>query len=122
MKHTVNTVLVGASLALLTISCGSKNKQAKDGDNSTTQPKVTQQQNQPPQGGSPPKGGDQQGGPPNFSQLLSEMDTNKDGKLEKAEIKGPLADDFTKVDSNNDGFISEEEFKNAPRPERNGPR
>ena len=57
-----------------------------------------------------------------FSQLIEEMDANNDGKLSKSEVKGPLANDFSKIDNNNDGFLSKEELKNAPRPERRGPR
>ncbi|MEL6538250.1 MAG: EF-hand domain-containing protein [Bacteroidota bacterium] len=84
-------------------SCASQNNQARNG--------------QRPPGG----GGGQQGGAPSYEQLLTQMDTNKDGRLAKAEIKGPLANDFAKVDTNGDGYISESEFKNAPRPQlRNG--
>ena len=53
--------------------------------------------------------------PPSFEELLEKMDTNKDGKLAKAEIKGRLKDDFDKIDTNKDGFISEDEFKKAPK-------
>jgi Ca2+-binding EF-hand superfamily protein len=56
--------------------------------------------------------------PPTFAQLLKEMDANEDGKLAKDELKGPLKDDFTKIDTDEDGYISEKEFKNAPKPER----
>lgn len=45
------------------------------------------------------------------------MDANKDNKLSKEEIKGPLKDDFAKVDTNKDGFITKEELKKAPKPE-----
>lgn len=126
MNTSIKTWFITSTLALL-VSCGSKNKQADDGDRGSTEPKAQEQQeNSPPQGSPPqeggPKGGRPQGGPPSFSQLLSEMDTDGDGQLEKDEVQGPLSDDFTKVDSNNDGFITEEEFDNAPRPERNGPR
>lgn len=56
--------------------------------------------------------------PPTFSKLLKEMDKNKDGKLSKKEIKGPLKNDFAKVDLNEDGFITEEEFRKARKPKR----
>lgn len=56
--------------------------------------------------------------PPTFSELIKDMDANKDGKLAKDEIKGPLKNDFTKVDTDKDGFITEAEFKKAPKPER----
>ena len=57
-------------------------------------------------------------GPPNFAQLLVDMDVNKDGKLSKNKIKGPLKEDFIKVDTNEDGFITEKEFEKAPKSER----
>lgn len=54
--------------------------------------------------------------PPAFSELLKEMDSGKDGKLSAAEVKGPLKEIFSEVDINDDGFITEEEFENAPKP------
>ena len=61
-------------------------------------------------------------GRPSAAQLLSEMDSNKDGKLSKEEAKGPLAQDFDTIDTNDDGFISKEELENAPQPQRGGQR
>ena len=61
-------------------------------------------------------------GPPCFERLLSEMDTNKDNKLSKSEIKGPLKNDFSKADLNKDGFITKEEFDKMPKPKGKGPR
>lgn len=55
---------------------------------------------------------------PKFAQLLKDMDANDDGKLSKDEVKGRLKEHFDKVDLNEDGFITEEEFKKAPRPKR----
>lgn len=56
--------------------------------------------------------------PPTYSELLKELDKDKDGKLAKAELKGPLKDDFAKLDADEDGFLSKEEFEKAPKPER----
>ena len=56
--------------------------------------------------------------PPSFSKLLEKMDANEDGKLSKAEIKGPLKENFDEVDANEDGFISEKEFEKVPKPKR----
>jgi len=56
--------------------------------------------------------------PPTFSELLKEMDKNEDGKLSKDEVKGPLKDEFAKIDTDEDGFISKKEFEKAPRPKR----
>ncbi|GLR18268.1 EF-hand domain-containing protein [Portibacter lacus] len=65
----------------------------------------------------------ERGGPPNSSQLLAEMDANKYGKLAKSEVKGPLQNDFAKIDSNHDGFITKAELDKAPKPQRGqGPR
>ncbi|GAA0748238.1 EF-hand domain-containing protein [Gaetbulibacter jejuensis] len=58
------------------------------------------------------------GGVPNVTELIKEMDANGDGKLSKEEVKGPLAEDFSKIDTNEDGFLSLEELKNAPKPSR----
>ncbi len=56
--------------------------------------------------------------PPTYTQLLSKMDTNKDGKLAQTEVKGPLKERFVKIDTNQDGFITEEELQNAPKPKK----
>jgi Ca2+-binding EF-hand superfamily protein len=56
--------------------------------------------------------------PPSMEQLMEKMDTNKDQKLSKAEVKGPLADQFSQIDTNKDGFLSKTELENAPKPER----
>ena len=60
------------------------------------------------------------GGPPSTDELFAQMDSDKDGKLSKAEVKGPLANDFAKIDLNSDGFITKEELNKAPKP--SGPR
>ncbi|MGB0390620.1 MAG: EF-hand domain-containing protein [Salibacteraceae bacterium] len=62
-----------------------------------------------------------QQGPPSYAQLLTKMDTNKDGLLAKNEVKGPLKKDFSRIDANEDGYISEEELKNAPKPQGERP-
>ena len=46
------------------------------------------------------------------------MDANEDGKLSKKEVKGPIKDDFDTIDADEDGFITEEELKKAPKPKR----
>lgn len=58
---------------------------------------------------------------PSYAELLTKMDTNKDGKLAQSEVKGPLKDHFSKIDVNEDGFVTEEEFTKAPKP-KNGQR
>jgi hypothetical protein len=54
--------------------------------------------------------------PPVFSEILSKLDTNNDQKISIQEVKGPLKMHFNKIDSNNDGFITDAEFINAPPP------
>ncbi|MDF9799303.1 Ca2+-binding EF-hand superfamily protein [Catalinimonas alkaloidigena] len=99
MKKTVKTIALGA-IAFMVLACASQNNQANN----------------------PQRPSGRQGGGPSFAQLLSEMDVNKDGKLAKSEVKGPLVNDFSKIDADSDGFLIESELENAPRPQRNGPR
>ncbi len=58
------------------------------------------------------RGGEQKA-PPTYAELVKELDANEDGKLEESELKGPLKDDFAKIDTDEDGYISEEEFDNG---------
>jgi Ca2+-binding EF-hand superfamily protein len=46
---------------------------------------------------------------------MTMMDTNKDGKLSKKEVKGPLSDDFSAIDSDNDNFISKVELQEVAK-------
>jgi hypothetical protein len=98
-------------LGVVTIACAKKT--AQNSQTSQT-PSVEQEANRPPdqQGNRPPNGG----GRPQFSELLSKMDTNKDGKLSASEVQGLLKNNFSKIDTNKDGFITEAEFKNSPPP------
>lgn len=67
----------------------------------------------------PQKGGDRQRGKrPEFSDLLSKLDADKDGKLSQTEVQGRMKDDFARIDSDADGFITEAEFKAAAPPKR----
>lgn len=59
----------------------------------------------------------ERGGQPSIDQIF-EMDADKDGKLSKSEVKGPLLRDFATIDTDNDGFLSRAEVENAPRPQR----
>ncbi|WP_035759444.1 EF-hand domain-containing protein [Flavobacterium tegetincola] len=93
----INLILL---LAAIAISC-----------KSTDEP-ITESDERPGQNGK---------GQPNVEEVLSKLDTNKDGKISKDEAQGPLKNDFTKIDTNKDGFISKEELANAPKPERQGP-
>ena len=44
--------------------------------------------------------------------LLNQLDTDKDGKLDKDEaVAGLLPEDFNKIDANKDGFLTEDELK-----------
>jgi len=58
---------------------------------------------------------------PSVKEIFAKLDTNKDEKLGKAEVKGPLQRDFKKIDSNGDGFITKQELANAPKPNRQSP-
>ena len=55
---------------------------------------------------------------PSAEQVFKDLDTNKDGNIDKNEAKGLLSNHFEKVDSNKDGFITKKELKKTPKPER----
>jgi len=61
-----------------------------------------------------------QSGGPDVSRIIEEMDANNDGKLSLNEVKGPLKNDFSKIDSDGDGYITKEELEKAPKPNREG--
>jgi Ca2+-binding EF-hand superfamily protein len=42
---------------------------------------------------------------------LADMDTDKDGKISRAEAKGGLAKAFDQIDTNKDGFLDKEELR-----------
>ncbi|MGB0404308.1 MAG: YHYH protein [Salibacteraceae bacterium] len=58
---------------------------------------------------------------PSSEQIISEMNGNKDGKLSADEVNGPIADDFTSTDSNNDGYLTLEELNKAKKNQGNRP-
>tara|TARA_R110002012_G_scaffold283090_2_gene473235 strand:+ start:191310 stop:191591 length:282 start_codon:yes stop_codon:yes gene_type:complete len=67
--------------------------------------------------GQPQKSKDQKQ-PPTFSELLEKMDANTDSKLSLDEVKGELQKHFTKIDTDEDGFITKAEFEKAPKPKK----
>ena len=58
---------------------------------------------------------------PNFYTILEQMDGNSDGKIALSEARGPLEKEFSNIDRNGDGFITNAEFQNAPKPEKAKP-
>ncbi len=45
------------------------------------------------------------------NKLLAQLDTDKDGKISRAEAKGPLAKNFDQIDRNKDGFLDRAELR-----------
>ncbi|WP_452229884.1 EF-hand domain-containing protein [Lacinutrix sp. MEBiC02404] len=74
----------------------------------------------PPGGGGGRSGGKGQGQQrekPDASEILSKLDTNNDGLIDKDEAssdkRGKIAEDFEVIDTNDDGFIDLEELKDS---------
>ncbi|WP_397363148.1 EF-hand domain-containing protein [Olleya sp. R77988] len=107
MKKQLTSLAIVALLIGFT-SCKSSNETTNTSNSAKTE--TTEKRNQPRE----------RGERPDASQMLAEMDANKDGKLSKDEVKGPLQDQFSKIDTNDDDFISKEELENAPKPQRGG--
>jgi hypothetical protein len=79
---------------------------------------TTSNQNQKNNENSPARSGiENRNGPGSGETLLQIMDANKDGKLSKSEVRGPLLNDFDKLDRNNDGFLTTEELPTQPKNE-----
>lgn len=64
--------------------------------------------------------GDRKGPPPSADEIFEMMDADENGLLEVSELKGPIKESFTTIDTDKDGFITKEELEAAPKPERRG--
>lgn len=107
MKKSMSIAVLLGILLFLFGACAQKTTPTTN-DNQRQAPRQNQ--------GTRPGGG----APPSFSNLISQMDEDGDGKLSKSEVTGPLANGFDKVDQNGDGYITEAEFQQAPPPPRRG--
>lgn len=110
--------LLGA-LCLFAVVFACKSQQIPQSTDSTPQvsERTAETDRRPPRDGQrgPRGGGDR------ASRLneLFKMDTNNDGKLSEAEVSGHrIAQRFSIFDADKDGYITREEFQNAPRPQR----
>ena len=57
-------------------------------------------------------------GRPSFSDLLEMMDINNDKKISRKEAKGPLRQDFNRIDLDKDGYLTEVELSKMQRSDR----
>lgn len=111
----MKNLMIAVFVSLLVFGCSSQKTTSNSDD---TRGQQARPEGRPPGGGQ--EGGQRGGqrGAPSFAQLLTEMDANQDGRLAKSEVKGPILNDFAKIDTDGNGFISKEELENAPRPQR----
>ena len=49
--------------------------------------------------------------PPSAEELIKRMDTDKDGRLSKSEVKGPLSERFAEIDKDGDGYLTKAEVE-----------
>ncbi len=68
---------------------------------------------QPPGRGPGGLDGPGRGGPPNVDEMFSRMDENKDGKLSKDEVPGPLWERLAHIDADGNGSVTKEEATKA---------
>ncbi len=99
MKYAA--IILGLALCTM-MSCGSS-KETVVSDNSTE---------------TRGEKGHRKGGKLDIDKVFKEMDANDDGRLAKIEVRGRLAERFDKIDADGDGYITKEEMKKAPRPQR----
>ena len=64
--------------------------------------------------------GKRPGGHPSPEQLMGRLDANKDGKISKDEARGPMSEDFDKLDVDKDGALTSEELSNMKMPPKGG--
>ncbi len=103
MKHPLKTKTATLFMSVFLItSCSS----AQNTDDKTTD------QNRPPRG---------ERKMPTVDEIFIQMDANKDGKLAESEVKGPLKNDFSRIDTDGDKFITKEELNKAPKPKGGRP-
>lgn len=68
-------------------------------------------------GGNRSQGGKPNGGAPNPGKVMADLDLNKDNRISKEEARGPLKNDFDKLDQNNDGYLTLDELGDMPPPQ-----
>ncbi len=106
-------LLIAAFAILVAMSCGTQKQVSAPA--APEAPQSVQPRGNGERGGQRPPG--QRGQRPSVDEVFKQ-DTNGDGKLSRDEVQGRMQRAFDRFDVNKDGFITREEFENAPRPER----
>ncbi len=65
------------------------------------------------------QGGGQSRQAPSAQDLITRLDTDKDGKISESEFDGP-AEHFSQFDTNGDGYLSTDEIPSGPPTGQNG--
>lgn len=102
-KHIMKKISL--ALAVITLSLTISCKSQKETTSNKPARLDNGQNQQKPEGGDP----------------FKTMDINGDGRLTKLEVKGPLLEDFDKLDINQDNYLTKEELGVKERPEGGRP-
>jgi hypothetical protein len=111
MNHMKKQSILIAAVSILLLSSCQKSADEVSPSSSAVSAELSNTE-----GSSKCKGGPKPQGPPPPEKIMADLDLDKDGFISTREAKGPLVNDFDKIDTNTDDLISLEELKAGSPP------